>query len=91
MTESQNKVVDKIEKLLALAGSDNENEAKAAMMKAQELLAKHKIDKGQIGRREEEENPVIYLSAGPFKEEWTSMLSAVISDNFRGSACTKGS
>lgn len=83
MTESQNKVVDKIEKLLALAGSDNENEAKAAMMKAQELLAKHKIDKEQIGRREEEENPVIYLSAGPFKEEWTIMLSAVISDNFR--------
>ena len=34
MNESQNKVIDKIEKLLALAGSDNENEAKSAMMKA---------------------------------------------------------
>ena len=29
MNESQNKVIDKIEKLLALAGSDHENEAKA--------------------------------------------------------------
>ena len=42
MNESQNKVIDKIEKLLALAGSDNENEAKSAMMKARELMASMK-------------------------------------------------
>lgn len=36
-------VKEKIEKLLALAGSPNENEAKAALLKAKELMAKNKL------------------------------------------------
>ena len=36
-------VREKIEKLLALATSPNENEAKAALLKAKELMAKHKL------------------------------------------------
>ena len=36
-------VREKIEKLLALAGSPNENEAKAALLKAKELMAKNKL------------------------------------------------
>lgn len=83
MDKSDEKIIDKIEKLLALSESDNESEAKSAMLKAQELMAKHKIDKGQLEGREQEEKPVIYLSAGPFREEWTSMVSGVIADNFR--------
>jgi uncharacterized protein YoaH (UPF0181 family) len=35
------KIVEKIQKLLALSESSNENEAKLSMLKAQELLAKH--------------------------------------------------
>ena len=38
MNEADNKIIDKIEKLIALSSSDNENEAKAAMLKAQELM-----------------------------------------------------
>ena len=34
---------EKIQKLLSLAGSSNENEARAAMLKAKELMAKHKM------------------------------------------------
>ena len=48
MNEQENKVIDKIEKLLALAGSDNENEARAAMVKAQELMAKYEIDRERV-------------------------------------------
>lgn len=44
MNEADNKIIDKIEKLIALSSSDNENEAKAAMLKAQELMAKYEIE-----------------------------------------------
>lgn len=38
-------IVDKIQKLLALAGNNpNENEAKAALLKAQELMAQYNVD-----------------------------------------------
>ena len=36
-------VREKIEKLLALATSPNENEARAALLKAKELMAKNKL------------------------------------------------
>ena len=36
-------IIGKIRKLLALSASNNENEAQAAMMKAQEMLAKYKL------------------------------------------------
>jgi len=44
MNDEENKIIEKIEKLIALSGSDNENEAKAAMLKAQELMAKYEIE-----------------------------------------------
>lgn len=67
MNEQENKVIDKIEKLLALAGSDNENEAKAAMVKAQELMAKYEIDRERVQGKGHEERPVIYLY-GPYMQ-----------------------
>lgn len=39
-----NKLIEKIQKLISLADSPNENEAKSAMAKAQELMLKHNID-----------------------------------------------
>ena len=83
MNEQENKVIDKIEKLLALAGSDNENEAKAAMVKAQELMVRYEIDRERVKGKEQKERPVIYLSGGPFRDAWTSMVAAVIAENFR--------
>lgn len=54
MNDEENKIIEKIEKLIALSGSDNENEAKAAMLKAQELMAKYEIEQDRIdpGRRD---------------------------------------
>lgn len=42
----------KIEKLLQLATSDNENEAALAMSKAVDLMNKHSIDEGQLHGKE---------------------------------------
>jgi len=39
-----NKIIEKIQKLISLSDSPNENEAKSAMAKAQELMLKHNID-----------------------------------------------
>lgn len=44
------KVIDKIRKLLALATSSNENEAALAAAKAQDLLLKHNLDMARIER-----------------------------------------
>jgi hypothetical protein len=41
-------IVEKIQKLLSLANSDNENEAKLAASKAQELLVKYNLTEAQV-------------------------------------------
>jgi predicted SprT family Zn-dependent metalloprotease len=48
---SQNPVLDRIAKLLALAESPNENEAQAAMSAAQRLMLKHNIEAAVSGSR----------------------------------------
>ena len=83
MNESQNKVIDKIEKLLALAGSDNENEAKSAMMKARELMAKYEIKREQLREGQEEERAIVHYTSPPFRDDWCKMIASVIADNFR--------
>lgn len=40
---TKEKVIDKVKKLLAMTESEYENEAESAMLKAQELLAKHQL------------------------------------------------
>ena len=49
-TRAGRALLTKVEKLLALAGSDNEHEAALAMRKAGELLARHNLDPGELGR-----------------------------------------
>ena len=44
------KIMDKLEKLLRLAESPNANEAYAAAQKAQELFVKYNISRGDINR-----------------------------------------
>jgi len=83
MNESENKIIDKIEKLLALSSSNNKNEAQAAMMKAQELMAKYEIKREQLKDGEQEERPVVNFSSVPFRDEWIHMVSGVIAENFR--------
>lgn len=45
-------IKDKIAKLLALAESPNENEARAALLKARELMAEHKLRPEEIEKAE---------------------------------------
>ena len=80
--DDNNKIIEKIEKLISLSGSSNENEARAAMLKAQELMAKYEIDREQI-KGEEKERPVVGFTSSPHREEWIHMVSAVIAENFR--------
>lgn len=44
---------DKIKKLLALAESPNENEAQAALLKARQLMAEHKIGEADLEEPED--------------------------------------
>lgn len=80
--DDNNKIIDKIEKLISLSGSSNENEARAAMLKAQELMAKYEIDREQI-KGQEKERPVVGFTSSPYREEWIHMVSSVIAENFR--------
>ena len=51
-------IILKIQKLLALASSSNENEAQAAMMKAQEMLAKYKLSMKDVQSKHPESKAV---------------------------------
>ena len=76
-------IIQKIKKLLALASSDNENEAQAAMMKAQELLAKHKLTIRDVNDVHEESKVIEKQTAVTFKKAtWKGRLSSVIASNF---------
>lgn len=75
-------IISKIKKLLALGESSNEHEAKLAMLKAQELLAKHKISLKEI-----EDYQDINVIEGKTnitftKAKWKGQLAKVIADNF---------
>lgn len=78
------KIIEKIKKLLALGESSNENEAKVAMLKAQELLAKHKLSMKEVKKFK------IYNSAikekisdvSFTKAKWKAELAYLIAENF---------
>ncbi|SHO50139.1 DUF2786 domain-containing protein [Anaerocolumna xylanovorans] len=82
MNEPDEKIIDKIEKLIKLSASDNENEAKAAMMKAQELMAKYEIDRERLSDGKEE-RPVVSFSSPQFRDDWVKDVAGVIAHNFR--------
>lgn len=88
MNDRDEKIISKIEKLIALFGSSNENEAKAAMLKAQELMAKYEIDREQVGEANSEERNVVGYTSDSFRDDWVQMLSLVIADNFRSRVVT---
>ena len=83
MNEADNKIIDKIEKLIALSSSDNENEAKAAMLKAQELMAKYEIEMSQINPDKAKERPIVSYTSPSFRDDWVVDLGSLIAGNFR--------
>lgn len=82
MTE---KIISKIEKLLALAGNNpSEQEAQAAMLKAQKLMAEYNLDMAQFkDHPQEKKEAVVEYFKGYHNTGWAISLARVISDNFR--------
>lgn len=80
----QENIIIKIKKLLTLSESSNENEAKVAMLKAQELLVKHKLTMKDINNLEVEDIKITKgISKVSFtKAKWKGQLARVIADNF---------
>lgn len=76
---------DKIKKLLALATSPNENEAKAALLRAKKLMMEHKISETEVQGLDEQE--LIHLQCDNVRwttdsgEIWITSLADLIADN----------
>ena len=78
-------VKEKIQKLLSLATSPNENEAKAALLKAKELMAKHKLSESDF--ESEDQKLKKYLCEDirwttDSGEIWMTSLCKIICDNY---------
>lgn len=79
------KIISKIEKLLALAGNNpSENEAQAALLKAQQLMAEHNLDMAQFqDKPQEKKEAVTEYFKGYHNTSWAISLAKVICNNFR--------
>lgn len=76
---------DKIRKLLALSQSPVEAEAKAALLKARELMAKHKLSLAELeqGKAQRVKNVVLMdISASKRRDPWVLHLTAIIAENY---------
>ena len=77
------KMIRKIENLLRLASNNpSKEEARAAMLKAQELMLKYHIDNPETAE-DEKIVSVHYDLAGRRKTEYVLLLSVVVAENFR--------
>lgn len=79
---------EKIRKLLALAESPNEHEAKAALLKARQLMAEHKLTERDCKDTDKQEVKDIRtdITCSKRRNPWIVNLSAVIGENY----CCKG-
>lgn len=79
---------EKIRKLLALAESPNEHEARAALLKARQLMAEHKLTEAELKDVEKQEVKDIRtdITCSKRRNPWIINLSAVIGENY----CCKG-
>lgn len=79
-----NDIRDKIAKLLALADSPNENEAKAALLKARELMAEHKLRPEEIKKAENIKviRQTVGVTCTKMTNTWATSLSAIIAEHY---------
>lgn len=81
------KILNKIKNLLDLANNNpNENEAMAAALKAQELMAKYNVELDQLDDKPEthEITEEIYRQSGKHEmKKWKIGLSVIVAENFR--------
>ena len=83
MTTDLNKITDKIRKLLALAGNNpSEEEAQAAALMAQKLIAKYNVDVNALSGEEQIKYKLL-KAIHSNNEGYRSWLALIIGDNFR--------
>ena len=86
MNDSSNRAdyKEKIRKLLALAESPNEHEARAALLKARQLMAEHKLSELDFQDLNNREVKKIQtgITASKRKNPWIIDLSNVIGENY---------
>lgn len=79
-------IKDKIKKLLSLATSPNENEAKAAMLKAREIMAKNKLSEEDFEDPEDQELKKVVCQDVKWTTDsgkiWMTSLCKLIADNY---------
>lgn len=78
------KIIEKIQKLLALSESSNIHEAELAMLKAQELLVKHKLSLKEVKEFKIEDSAIQEKRTNVTftKAKWKANLASLIADNF---------
>lgn len=80
-----NKLIEKMKKLLALSESNNENESRIAMLKVQELLVKHKMSMKEVKEYKLVNSAIKEdISNISFRQnsKWKAKLGGVIADNY---------
>lgn len=84
---STEKILNKIKNLLDLANNNpNENEALAAALKAQELMAKYNVELEQLDEKKESREIVEEIYKASSKHEmkkWKFGLASIVANNFR--------
>lgn len=86
LNEQKERMISKIEKLLALADNNsNEEEMQSAMLKAQALMAQYNIKMGEIGQSDYSAAKIIHLNVGgkTAVAPWKKLLASIIAKNFR--------
>ena len=77
-------IKDKIAKLLALAESPNENEAKAALLKARALMAEHKLRPEEVYQKDSKivVRRTIGIYCTKMTDAWATTLNSVIASRY---------
>ena len=77
----EDRMLDKVKKLLALAQSTNEHEAGAAMRKVQELYAQYNLDRAQLSDRNQYVHLVI-AEGKKRKNAWEQRIISILIEHF---------
>lgn len=86
-----NKMMEKVQKLLALAGNNpSEQEAKAAAMKAQKLIAQYNLDLSALSSEEVIQYKLLKAEHPNNNNGYRGQLAAILAPNFRCKAIYLG-
>ncbi|MFW6030461.1 MAG: DUF2786 domain-containing protein [Halanaerobiales bacterium] len=77
------KILEKIQKLLNMADDAGEHEAQAAMLRAQKLMAKHKIDMKEVEDADLSDVVDVFVFDNDKRHRnWKYILGMIIAENF---------